>query len=365
MQKNKNKTIWRRAGIIVLLVPVCFFFPIMLVVIGWLLWTIIEDLKAPSVAALPPPTSWRDARAEDHDWLDKFCAGCESPAEDQFLRAMVRAFNLLPDSGKLHSPALTLEMQVKAGPYRFDFLANGRQVIEIDGAAWHSSPEQMDRDRIRDAFSVEEGYLVLRIPAKTVFSTPDKAIAQVKAALVTTPRYARPLRPKAVTPRKTFSQHSGAIADGVAALDRFVTVASVKQKALSEFKLALSNEKMLLEALVTDTEREIKLDAMPPGQRKIFNDLLAKLEADVNGTEKTCREDIYCWKVIVKPVQQEDAEIQGQIEKEYQYEMDKRSRWLKQLEKRCVDDPDFSNRFRIKIEETQYPSVNDIFGVHA
>lgn len=365
MNTHKNKTIWRRAGIIVVLVPVCFFFPIMLVVIGWLLWTIIEDLKAPSIAALPPPTSWRDARAEDHDWLDKFCSGCESPAEEQFLRAMVRAFDLLPDSGKLYSPTLTLEMQVKAGAYRFDFLANGRQVIEIDGAAWHSSPEQMERDSIRDAFSVEEGYLVLRIPAKTVFSMPDKAIALVKAALVTTPQYTRPLRPKAATPRKTFSHHLGSVVDGVAALDRYVTVASVKQKALSEFKLALSNEKMLLEALVMDTEREIKLDAMPPDQRKIFDDLRAKLEADVNGTEKNRREDIYCWKVIVKPVPEEDAEIQGQIEREYHYEMDERSRWLKQLEQRCANDPDFSNRFRIKIEETHYPSANDIFGIHA
>lgn len=281
----------------------------MLVVIGWLLWTIIEDLKAPSVVSVPPPTSWRDVRAEDNDWLEAFCAGCESPAE----RAMVRAFDLKPDSGKLHSPALTLEMQVKVGSYRFDFLANGRQVIEIDGAAWHSSPEQKERDRIRDAFSVDEGFMVLRIPAKTVFSTPDTAIAQVKAALVTTPRYTHSVRPKAAAPRKTFSQHLGAVADGVAAVDRYVTVASVKQKALSEFKLALSNEKMLLEALMMDTKREIKLDAMPPEQRKIFDDLRAKLDADINGAEKTRREDMYRWNAIVKPASHGDAEIHIQL----------------------------------------------------
>lgn len=276
---------------------------------------------------------------------------------------MVRAFDLRPDSGKLHSPALTLEMQVKVGSYRFDFLANGRQVIEIDGAAWHSSPEQLARDRIRDAFSVEEGYLVLRIPAKTVFSTPDKAIAQVKAALVTTPRYTYPVRLKAVAPRKTFSQHLGAVANGVAALDRYVTVASVKQKALSDLRLALSNEKMLLEALVTDTEREIKLDAMPSEQRIIFDDLRAKLEADVKDRVNSSHEDLYQWRAIVRPAPQDDAEIQGQIEREYQDEMDKRSHWLKQLAQRCANDPDFSHRLRLKIKETQYPSANDIFGI--
>lgn len=300
----------------------------MLVVIGWLLWTIIEDLKAPAVVTMSPPTNWRDVRADDIDWLDKVCVGCESPAEEQFLRAMVRAFDLRPDSGKLHSPALTLEIQVKVGSYRFDFLANGRQVIEIDGAAWHSSPEQLARDRLRDAFSVEEGYMVLCIPAKMVFSTPDKAIAQVKAALVTTPRYTHPVRPKAVVPRKTFSQHLGAVANGVAALDRYVTVASVKQKALSDFKLALSNEKILLEGLVMNTEREIKLDAMPPEQRKIFDDFRAELEADAKDKVSTSRDDLYQWRAIVRPAPQEDAEIQGQIEREYQDEMDKRSSWL-------------------------------------
>ncbi|MBY4890618.1 hypothetical protein K5Y32_22015 [Pantoea sp. DY-15] len=115
-------------------------------------------------------------------------------------------------------------------------------------------PEQKERNRIRDAFSVDEGFLVLRIPAKTVFITPDKANTHVKAALVTTPRYTRPVRKRPLRPKK-FYQHLGAVADGVAALDRYVTVASVKQKALSEFKLALSNEKMLLEELVMNKER--------------------------------------------------------------------------------------------------------------
>lgn len=225
MQENKNKTIWRRVGIIAFLLPVSFFLPFTLLVIGWLIWTIYEDLNTPIITSVPPAPTWRDAKTDDNDWLSKFCAGCESPAEEQLLLAMVRAFNLKPASGKLISPTLTLEMQVSVGRYRFDFLANGRQVIEIDGAAWHSSPEQIECDRIRDEYSVEQGYRVLRIPAKVVFNTPDKAISQVKAAIAETQHYTRPVKPKPVAQRKSLSQHLSAFSDGLTALDRNISIA--------------------------------------------------------------------------------------------------------------------------------------------
>jgi len=363
VQDNKNKTIWRRIGIIAVLLPVCFFFPFMLLVIGWLIWTIYQDLQAPSIISVPPAPTWRDVKAGDEDWLSKFCAGCESPAEEQFLRAMVTAFNLTPDNGKLISPTLTLEMQVSVGNYRFDFVANGRQVIEIDGAAWHSSPEQKGRDRIRDAFSVGEGYRVLRIPAKVVFNTPDQAISQVKAVMVETPHYTRPARPQSAAPRKSLSQHLSAIADGVNALDRFVDVASTKQKALAGFKSAISTEQMLLEALVSETERDIRRDAMPPLARKNYENLMAKLEAQNDGPVKASRAEIYRWKAITKPSPNEDLEIQGQIERVYQDEMAQRNLRMMQLKQRCANDPEFARRFRLKVEETHFPEADVIFGV--
>jgi very-short-patch-repair endonuclease len=363
VQDNKNKTIWRRIGIIAVLLPVCFFFPFMLLVIGWLIWTIYQDLKTPSVISVPPAPTWRDVKAGDEDWLSQFCTGCESPAEEQFLRAMVTAFNLTPDNGKLISPTLTLEIQVSVGNYRFDFLANGRQVIEIDGAAWHSSPEQKERDRIRDEFSVGEGYSVLRIPAKVVFNTPDQAISQVKDAIAATPRYTRPVKPQSAAPRKSFSQHLSTIADGVNALDRFVDVASTKQKALAEFKSAIRTEQMLLEALVSETERDISRDAMPPLARKNYENLKAKLEAQDDGNVKVSREEIYRWKTIIQPAPNDDLEIQGQIEREYQHEMVQRHLRMTQLKQRCANDPDFARRFRLKVEETNFPEADVIFGV--
>ncbi|RVJ49451.1 DUF559 domain-containing protein [Sinorhizobium meliloti] len=173
VQDKVDKTFWRRIGLTVFLLPVCFFFPLALIAVGILAWSIYEDLKPSKYPDLPPARTWRDAKPEDDDWLTLFCEGCESPAEEQFLRALVKEFVLKPDNGVLKSPKLTLAMQVKVANYRYDFLANGRQVIEVDGADYHSSPEQVERDRIRDEHSVHRGYKVLRIPAIVVFKTPD------------------------------------------------------------------------------------------------------------------------------------------------------------------------------------------------
>jgi hypothetical protein len=69
------------------------------------------------------------------------------------------------------------------GRYRLDFFANGWLVIEIDGAAYHSSLDDVARDETRDAYLKSYDYTVLRIPAKVVFSTPLQAVAKVRSAL--------------------------------------------------------------------------------------------------------------------------------------------------------------------------------------
>lgn len=349
-----NKTIWRRVGFIVVLLPVCFFFPFMLLVIAWLIWTLYQDLKTPSIIPVPPAPTWRDAKADDKDWLVKFCAGCESPAEERFLLAMVRAFDLKPARAKLVSPSLTLEMQVNVGHYRFDFLANGRQVIEIDGAAWHSSPEQIERDRIRDDYSLEQGYKVLRIPAKLVFDAPDQAIHRVKTALALTPHFTRPVKPPSLAPRKSLSRYLNAFAEGVAALDRHVTIASTKHSTMADFKLAISTEQMLLAALVSEVEHDIRIEEMPLLARKNYEVIKAKLETQQGRVGKASRHEVYCWKEIIKPPPVNDAEIQAQIERTYQNDMEERQQRLALLKERCSNDPVFNKRLRTKMDEAHY-----------
>lgn len=125
----------------------------------------------------------QNAKASDPDWKSYYIRECESPAEEQFLEALIAEYSLLPDYGVLRSPQLVCEMQFKFNHYRFDFLMNGRLVVEIDGATYHSSPEAVERDRIRDEYSLDNKFTVLRIPASIVFKQPKTAISRVKTAL--------------------------------------------------------------------------------------------------------------------------------------------------------------------------------------
>jgi very-short-patch-repair endonuclease len=127
----------------------------------------------------------RDPRigADNPDWRAAVEEHCESPAESAFLKVMIEAHQLQPRDGSLHGNGLQLDLQVKQSNYRVDFLVNGWLVVEIDGAAWHSSPEQQSRDAVRDEHFTGLGYAVIRIPAKTVFQRPDDAMRAVKARL--------------------------------------------------------------------------------------------------------------------------------------------------------------------------------------
>lgn len=125
----------------------------------------------------------KGAASMGHSDLAGFEYHLESPAERAFLKAMVSHYEMKVVDGKLVGKnGLTLDMQVELLRYRLDFLVDRRLVVEIDGAAYHSSPEAVVRDRARDAEMRDAGYYVLRIPAKIVFTTPYLAIAQVDAA---------------------------------------------------------------------------------------------------------------------------------------------------------------------------------------
>ncbi|SDE30720.1 DUF559 domain-containing protein [Belnapia rosea] len=179
-----DKTIAIRLIIIAALCLLGFLFPLSFIVAAWLGWTIYETLKNPPP---PPPDEWYTRRwtttAADPRWRSDFLAFCESPAETEFLEAMIKAHNLTPDKGVLKGSGLTLDLQVSVKPYRLDFLANAWLVVEIDGAAYHSSPEAVARDKQRDKFLRTQGYAVLRIPAKVVFDTPEKAVEKVNLAI--------------------------------------------------------------------------------------------------------------------------------------------------------------------------------------
>ncbi|RJE78619.1 endonuclease domain-containing protein [Paracoccus sp. JM45] len=118
---------------------------------------------------------------------------CESPAETAFLDAMVSEYKLHTGLGAVRGKDIRLRNQIEMiklpstggkvrYQYRADFLVDDNLVVEIDGAAYHSSPEAVERDGLRNTAMRAEGYWVLRLPAKMVFNTPAEAIKCVERA---------------------------------------------------------------------------------------------------------------------------------------------------------------------------------------
>ncbi len=67
------------------------------------------------------------------------------------------------------------------GVGRVDFLLGRRQILEADGAAYHSSPQEFERDRRREVIATALGYRTLRCSAKLVESEPELLRAALRA----------------------------------------------------------------------------------------------------------------------------------------------------------------------------------------
>lgn len=170
----------------IIAVVVCFFlglaFPLSFGLAALIAWSIYEDISDPITEAPPQQDRLKALTTSDDGWLDSFRDVCESPAETAFLDAMVSAFDLKPAKGLLSGGGLKLQMQVPVGRYRLDFLVDKRLVVEVDGAAYHSSPEAVERDSQRDSFMKGEGFEVLRIPAKITLYNSQEAVDRVRRA---------------------------------------------------------------------------------------------------------------------------------------------------------------------------------------
>ena len=179
-----NINISLRVGLVIIFVLVGFIFPLSFALAAIIAFSVYDDVSKTTKNERQGHNRLKDLTAKSDSWLDRFEAVCESPAEIAFLKTMVSAFDLKPENGLLSGGGLELHLQVPVSSYRLDFLVDKRLVVEIDGAAYHSSPEAVERDRKRDSFLKELGYEVLRIPAKTTLYFPHEIIPLVKSARV-------------------------------------------------------------------------------------------------------------------------------------------------------------------------------------
>lgn len=90
----------------------------------------------------------------------------------------------------LRDHVVAAEEQVRRGPWTFDGAVIGTNVlIEADGTYWHSLPHARERDKRKDAWCAQEGYVLLRVPEAEFRANADAAMRPVMRAL------ARPAQP--------------------------------------------------------------------------------------------------------------------------------------------------------------------------
>ena len=73
--------------------------------------------------------------------------------------------------------------QHAVGPYIADFFSFEKKlVIEVDGDS-HAEPEQVEHDRVRDAYFESQGFLVKRYTNSDVLKNPDGVVRDIMDVL--------------------------------------------------------------------------------------------------------------------------------------------------------------------------------------
>lgn len=202
--------------------------------------------------------------------------------------------------------------------------------------------------------------MVLRIPAKTVFNTPNVAIEQVKKTLEKTPNYTMPVRQSVINqqPLKKFS-----FTKLLSGINNNLNCQMIKQEALFPFLLAIETEKRQLEMIVSEIEMEMRVASMLPQDRMLYENAKSRLEALLQNDDSLnyTTKPTYQWDKITKPSPVENQQIQESIDNEYKDIMNERELRIAKLSHRCKVDPIFSMKFRDKLKMYNYPTITDIF----
>lgn len=71
--------------------------------------------------------------------------------------------------------------QVVIGPYIVDFaLPDAQIVVECDGTYWHGRPEQKVRDKRKDTYLRNHGWIVIRLTEEAINESPDDCAMKVQ-----------------------------------------------------------------------------------------------------------------------------------------------------------------------------------------
>lgn len=258
---------------------------LLLVVAAFVLWHFVP--QKPKEPPKPAPRYRSDARisAEQVEWQSFVEEHCESPAEIAFLRGMISTLAMRPHLGALVSEGVRLDFQVEEGRYRVDFLVNHWLVVEIDGAAYHSSPEAKMRDAVRDRYFEGLGYSVLRIPAKLVFQNAKEAVDQVQAALMVGRREMPTAAPIARTGFGRLAQTASSFSKSIEMAEK----KSAIRRALVDANASYSAEESTLTAALklasSQLEHQVWISSLDADTLECYQQSVRDLE-DVIGKNK-------------------------------------------------------------------------------
>lgn len=358
MDKANKTAIIIRGTITAILFFAGFAFPLIWIAAAFFAYTTYNAFPDPEPDT--PENMYRPRQstvtADDPEWREYFNNACESPAETAFLEAMINGYGLKPDNGILVGSGIELDMQTEYKPYRLDFLVNRWLVVEVDGAAWHSSPEAVERDGIRDDFFKAKGFSVLRIPAKTVFNTPTKAVDMVRTAIA----HGRPpqkvvVKSPPISVAKTFTNSMNSFGQFLDHVDAHVTKAKAIQEAMGPSKQTFETEKIVIDSALETAKKAVDLEARlaaDPNLRKHFDAAHADFEEIMQSVRsgKPDRETTIKIEPMGFPGTHPDPEIGAVILESYFTLMDDRKRYFDNARKRISDDPRLSPHVQSHLE---------------
>ncbi|MDO9711033.1 endonuclease domain-containing protein [Paracraurococcus lichenis] len=350
-----EKTIKIRLIVTGLLILGGFVFPYLFILAAFFGWTIIDSLRNPPA---PPPQEWYALRwtttKADPKWKTYFLPFCDSPAETAFLEAMIPAFGLTPEKGILTGVGLSLNLQVKIPPYRVDFLANEWLVIEIDGAAYHSSPEAVARDRSRDEYLRGKGYTTIRIPAKIVFNKPDEAVQRVRTAISASQKVEATATSKPTQPGPLENVNRGiaAVNNFITEVSRDLTVGAAVQKATSPAEIAFHAERTVITKALQRAADSLETEdrfANDEKARKLYEANVAAIKA-VLGDDKKITFEI---PVITAPPSHSDTDIDARIQRAHQQLMGERAAYFAEVRQQLVANPRLQALVKARLEDIE------------
>lgn len=327
-------------------------FPLLFILSAFVAWALLSDLAAPEESqSSTSPRQRYTVTVEDPDWESYFLAVCESPAETAFLKAMIAAHSLEPTNGALKCATFSLSLQSELPPYRVDFLMDDWLVVEIDGAAYHSSPEAITRDRARDLDLINRGFRVLRIPAKMVFTAPSESVKQVAVIFgsgkpVKASNKARPV----IAPGKLIATFSKTVAD----LNRSVDITLAKQRATNQSRLTFETEKKAIESaleVACRSRHTFHKRSQSEEFAKVYDQAHAKLSALLEEKGPAARLTV---SKISEPHLHPDPTIDAQIRSAHQNLMEERTNYFESVRLQLARDPGLRKYVKEALDQIGY-----------